>query len=170
MNIEKELLAGKSKQKILEVAKYIKQNENKLKELVKLLKSNDEFLQYRVSWCLSVCYDNKIQGLNLYCEYYILILNNETSSSVKRNILRILQWIKIPKDLHGMLINKCFCYIEDINEPIAVKAFSFSILEKMCGYYPELINETLLVCEKYKNSTSPGIKSRVNRIFKILVK
>lgn len=170
MNIKKELLTGKSKHKILEVANYIKQNNTKLKELINLLKSEDEFLRYRVAWCLSACYDNKTKGLSLYCDHYFNLLQKETYSSVKRNILRILQWIEIPENLHGELINLCFIYLHDINEPTAVKAFSIAILEKMCGFYPDLISETLLVCEPYKSNSSPGIKSRANRIFKILSK
>lgn len=167
MNIKNELLVERSKLKINEVAHYIKINENRLPDLVNLLKSEDDFLRYRVSWCLSTCYDLKIKNIAQYCNVYMFALGNETSSSVKRNLLRVLQWVKVPEMYHGNLINYCFEFVNDVNEPIAVKAFSLGILEKMCSYYPELINELLLLCDEQKLTNSPGIKSRINRIHKI---
>lgn len=168
MNIKTELLKDGYKLQINKVAKYVKSNSSKLFELVSLLKSNDEFLQYRASWCLATCCDLKVPNLNLHCEVFISVLSPNFSSSVKRNILKVLQFTHIPEVHHGSLINRCFGFIDDINQPIAVKAFSFGILEKMCGFYPDLKSELLLVCDNYKNNKSAGIRSRVNRIYKFL--
>ena len=168
MNIKNELLKDRNKFKINEVAKYVKLNNSKLIDLVSLLKTKDDFLQYRVSWCLSTCYDLKVPNISLHCEVLMNTLLSSSSSSVKRNLLRVLQWIDIPEKHHGNLINSCFSFVDDINEPVAVKAFSLGILEKMCGFYPDLKKELLLVCENHRNTKSAGIKSRINRIYKFL--
>jgi hypothetical protein len=58
--------------------------------------------------------------------------------AVKRNVVRLLQFVEIPWKLHGEVMNYCFDFIADVKEAAAVKAFSLTILENLCQQYPDI--------------------------------
>jgi hypothetical protein len=57
--------------------------------------------------------------------------------AVRRNIVRLLQFVEIPEKLHGKVMNYCFDFIADVHEAAAVKAFSLTVLENLSNQYPE---------------------------------
>jgi hypothetical protein len=86
--------------------------------------------------------------------------------SVKRNSLRFLQYVDIPKRFHGQVMDICFRYFSSPTEAIAIKAFSITVLQKLAKLYPEIINEIKLIIQERWEYETPAFKSRAKKLLK----
>jgi hypothetical protein len=89
-------------------------------------------------------------------------------NSVKRNTVRLLQDIAIPKKFQGQVMNLCFDYISSPDEAAAVKAFSLTILENLSNQYPEIKPELKTIIEDRWDYESAAFHSRARKILKKL--
>ena len=89
-------------------------------------------------------------------------------NAVTRNITRLLQGVKIPKKYHGRIMTICFNFISDINTPVAVKAFSLTILDNFLKGYPEIASELKLIIEERWENETPAFRSRARKILRKL--
>ncbi len=90
--------------------------------------------------------------------------------AVKRNTLKILQFVDIPEDLLGITADICFRLLNDGKEPIAVKVFAMTVIFNIVKKYPELNEELKISIEEQMPFASAGFKSRGNKILKALLK
>jgi hypothetical protein len=86
--------------------------------------------------------------------------------AVIRNTVRLLQDVDIPKKHHGRVMSACFEFIQSPETPIAVKAFSLSILGNLSALYPEILGELKLIIEEQWEHATPAFRSRAKRILK----
>lgn len=81
--------------------------------------------------------------------------------AVKRNVVRVLQFLEIPEALHGPVMNTCFELLADPKESVAVRAFSMTVLANLAKHYPEIRQELkVLIEDGLEQDVSPGFKSR----------
>ena len=85
--------------------------------------------------------------------------------AVKRNIMRLLQDIEIPKPLYGTLTDKCFALL-DPKETIAVRVFSMTVLANIAKQEPDLKKELRIVIEDQLPYGSAGFLSRARKVLK----
>ena len=74
--------------------------------------------------------------------------------------------IALPSALHGRVMSTCFNFVQAPETPIAVKAFSLSILSNLSVDYPEIRNELKLIIESQWDDASPAFRSRARKILK----
>ena len=86
--------------------------------------------------------------------------------AVKRNTVRILQVVPIPKKFQGTVMNLCFDYIVDPTEKIAVKAFSLTVLRNLSQLYPEIKQELRTIIEDRWEFETAAFHSRAKKILK----
>ena len=87
-------------------------------------------------------------------------------NAVTRNIVRILEVAEIPKKYHGKIMSICFDFIQSNETPVAVKAYSLTILQKLAKLYPEIKTELRLIIENRWTHETPAFKSRAKKILK----
>jgi hypothetical protein len=58
----------------------------------------------------------------------------------------------------------CFQFISDVDTPVAVKAFSLTLLDNLSKEYPEITPELKLIIEDRWNDETPAFKSRAKKI------
>ena len=111
-------------------------------------------------------FDQYPQLMEPYLEKLILNLEKtDLHVAIKRNSLRILQFMSVPEKLTSTLFDRCLNYLTDPEEPIAVKAFSMQVLYNCCKVYPELTQEVIPIIETLvEYSESMGILSRGKKI------
>ncbi|WP_143165108.1 hypothetical protein [Chryseolinea serpens] len=88
--------------------------------------------------------------------------------AVKRNTLRLLQYIELPKRLQGRVADLCFQYLQGKGEPIAVKAFSLTVLQRILEEQPELGSELKIIIEDQLAYASPAFRSRAMKVLKVI--
>ena len=63
-------------------------------------------------------------------------------------------------------MNLCFEYIASTDEPVAVKAFSLTVLQNLSKKYPEIRQELKTIIEDRWDYESAAFKSRAKKLLK----
>lgn len=164
MDLKKALLEDRTKEYYETLAKQIVADKILLGNLVELVISNDALISNRAAWVISKCADQNITFLKPHISKFILALTKAKSDGVKRNMLRVLQELVVPKRLHGILVDQCFQIMESKKEAIAIKVFAMTVLSNVCNDIPELKNELRILIEDQLPYGSAGFRSRANKI------
>lgn len=165
MNLEKELLKKKSPAQSNRIIKYIGNDELRFKELVRLFFKGEYRLTQHAAWPMSYCIRNHPFLAKPFLKKFVDQLSDgHAHPAVRRNIVRLFQFVEIPKRLQGKLMDKCFQFISSPEEAIAVKAFSLRILENMSAIYPEILNELKSLIDSRWTYESPAFRSRGRKI------
>lgn len=154
-----------------ELAKYVLKND-KIPELISCAFDADPLLSSRAMWVLGHCSDLDYESIKKY--HTRLIKNLERPglhNGVIRNTLRLYQQHPVPENHHAFMLDKCFAYISDPSEAIAVRAFAIKIVFNISKPYPELISELRAVLSHINiHDEPPGIRARVKNTIKAIDK
>jgi hypothetical protein len=75
--------------------------------------------------------------------------------AVKRNTVRLLQYVDIPRQHQGAVMDICFGYVASPNEAVAIKAFSLTVLGNLAKQHPDIIPEIkLLIADQLSHQTA----------------
>lgn len=172
MNIREQLLVEHSKENTVKISKYIGGDKARLDELMKCFFSDTYRVSQRSAMVVSYYFDEYPQLMEPYLQQLIVNLEKENLHiAVKRNSVRILQFVSIPEQHLSSLFDRCLHFLVDQEEPIAVKAFSMQIVYNCCKRYPELAQEvTPIIDSLLEYSESKGILARGRKIRKLLAK
>jgi len=124
----------------------------------------------RASWIVSTVAENNPEMVIPYLPLLIEQIKQPKHDAVKRNVLRLLQFIEIPTDFHEDLMTICFDTLSHAKEPIAIRVFAMTVLEKITQNIPELQNELALILEDQLPFGSAGFQSRAKKILKRIKK
>jgi len=86
--------------------------------------------------------------------------------AVIRSVVRLLQFVEIPQELHGEVMDKCFHYIEDVKEKPAVKAFALTVLHNLSKQYPEILPEIREIIRSRMELETPAFRARAKVFLK----
>jgi hypothetical protein len=172
MDLQAAILAEHSKENTLKIVAYIGNSKERFAQLMKLFLGKDYRTTQRAAWPLGIIGQQQPGLIQPYLSTLVTLLNNNNSqpSAVQRNITRILQTVPLPEAIHGKLMDACFKLVESIETPIAIKAFSLTILGRLAKEYPEIKNEIKLLIEANLEHASAGVKSRAEKVLRELNK
>lgn len=91
----------------------------------------------------------------------------DVTDAVKRNTVRLLQFIDIPRKYQGAVAELCFQYLENKKEAVAIKVFSMTVLSKIAEDKPELRNELNIIIEDQLPYATSAFVSRAKKILKL---
>jgi hypothetical protein len=107
--------------------------------------------------------------LRPYLRRFFIQLDQEGSyPAMTRNILRILQFVDIPKSLEGRAVNTAMRIMQDPNELVAAKVFAMTLLANVASHHPELRNEVREVISKQYPHGTPAYRSRARKTLSVL--
>lgn len=164
MQIKQELECVYSKELAVKVAAYVGADEELFSELMKLFFEKDYRIVQRASAVVAVCVDDYPFLISPYLDQLVDNLKNDIPDVVKRNTVRILQTREIPYHLLGDVADSCFKFLASKQEPVAIKAFSMTILLNVVRKVPELAGELKWLIEEQLPYASAGFVSRGNKV------
>jgi hypothetical protein len=167
MNIEKALAAEHTKQQKDRIVAYIGSNKDRFALLMDLFLKGEYRITQRAAWPLSYCVREHPALIKPY--FKVLLDNLERTGlhvAVVRNTMRLLQDVDIPKKYQGRVMSTCFDYIQAPGTPIAVKAFSLTVLEHLSASYPDIKPELKMIIEEQWDQAPPAFRSRAKKILK----
>lgn len=171
MDLQKALLKEHSKAQANQIADYVGDNEPIFKELVDVYLAGPYRITQRASWPLTICVERHPELIKPHLNKILKLLNTPSiHDAVKRNTMRLLQFVEIPKIYHGRVADLCFNYLGDKKEPVAVKAVSMTVLAQITEAVPELKRELKMIIEDQLPYSSPGFIARANKVLKVLNK
>ena len=169
MKLREEILKEHSKAQCNKIVKWVGGSQQRFDELFKLFLHDEYRVVQRSAWPVSYCVSAHPEFIR---KHWKQVINNlakpDLHDAVKRNTIRFLEDIEIPKKYHGDILNICFNYLESPSEPLAVKAFSMTVLGNLAKYYPEIIPELKLIVEDQIPHQTVGFKARAKKVFKQL--
>ena len=164
MNLEDYIRNTVYKENVSVVVNYIGKDSKRFAHLMEMFFSDDNRLAQRAAWVMSHCVDKQPELASPYLTKMVKHLYISNQDAIKRNVLRILQFIDIPEPLWGEVLEKCFEYLESNNEAIAIRAFSMTVAHNISQHVPELKPELKALIEEIIIFGSAGLKSRGNKI------
>lgn len=169
MNLRNELLKELSKQQSTKIARWIGDDAERFAGLVKLFLANEYRVSQRAAAVLSECYDNHPELIKPHLNVLVVNLQKPgLHDAVRRNTVRVFQFMEIPEELMGILADVCMGFIANADETIAVKAFSMTVALNITRHYPELKNELKLLIEEQLPNASAGLHNRAMKVLKEL--
>lgn len=140
--------------------------------LFKLSLDKDPVLANRAMWILWHCSIIDHTVVKPFHDKLILHLSDKTIySGVVRCILSLFQEEPVPEKYHSFMLDKCFGYITNSSEAIAVRAFAMTVAFNISKNYPELLKELEATLQHIPISEeSPGIRARIKNTLKDIQK
>jgi hypothetical protein len=136
-------------------------------ELLHLFTTDEYRVVQRAAWPIGLLAEAQPQLLQKHLPLLVSLLRKPSlHNAVRRNITRILQYLQIPEELKGEVMDACFSFICDVQEKAAVKAFSLTILEQLSEEYPEILPEIITVIEECWEYETAAFHSRAKKILK----
>lgn len=161
------LQKGHSKAHSNAIAYYIGNNANRFKALVKVYLNGPYRITQRAAWPLSICVERWPYLIAPHLKRILDYLHEpDIHDAVKRNTVRLLQFIDIPKKYHGQVAEICFEYLQDRRTAIAIRVFSMTTLSHIIKDQPDMKNELRMILEDNFPYGSAAFKSRAKKVLK----
>ena len=170
MDIKKKLQADSNVKRNRVLAQHILEHPQLFDELMQYFFSEDLRIAQRSSNVVNLCVEKNNLLIFPYLPKIIKGLKKTPHDAYKRNSIRLMQFIDLPEEHIGDVADICFKYLDSVKEPIAVRAFSMTVLYNITKTYPEIKNELIMMIEDHLPYGSAGIKARGKNILRLLRK
>lgn len=134
--------------------------------LIEVLTQGSERQSIMASWVLTHVVDRDKTLVTPFVSDIVQLLSVTKADGVKRCCLRVLETVEIKEESKGKLIDLCFGFLLSSSAPIAVKAFSMTVIFNCAQDEPEILKELQLVIEEKMLFESSGFNSRAKKIIK----
>jgi len=171
MNFREQLLAELSKRNTDYIASVVDRNEQLFKELFDLIITNEEYVSGRAAWVIETLWLKYPEMITPYINDMIDFLPKSKYDNQKRHFTKILSTIDLrdlDEDRLGILIDRCFTWLEDPIYPTAVKMFSMLIIYNYVEIEPVIATELIAIIENQLNDSTPGFKNAGSKLLKKL--
>ena len=165
LNLREEILKEHSKKQCNNIVLWVGNSQKKFDELFHLFLTDEYRVVQRAAWPVSYCVIGH-PGLikNNFSKLIKNLRKQSLHNSVKRNSMRLLQFVDIPEKYQGEVLDICFRYVSSPAEPVAVKTFSLTVLSNLAKLYPEILPELKLVIEQQLPHQTVAFKTRAKKI------
>ena len=168
-DLKSEILREHSKRQAMKIARWVGDDRRRFKQLMEVFLSGDYRTTQRSAWIVSICAERNPELVAPWLKSMVEKMQDPgVHDAVRRNVLRILQFVEVPRRLQGTVASLCFSYLSSVESPIAVKAYSMYILGHIADQEPELGHELALVIRQMLPYSGPGIRSSGKKVLKKL--
>lgn len=169
MEIESEIRALRSKQQVEKIIRWTGSDSKRFAQLMNFFLHGDEDISKRSAWVLGHCCERKPLLAKPWLNIMIKKMQEPNiHSAIPRNVMRILQYVEIPKSLKGTTVNVCFDYIANTKAGIAQQAFALTVLSNIAEKEPALMKELQVLVRQMLPYSTPAFHARAKKIFKNL--
>ncbi len=166
MDIAKLLSCGQSRSTTEAIVNYIGSDKERFAELMAVFYRDDLRMQQCAAWPISVVAENDPKLVEPYLAKLIAYLpRQDVHAAVRRSVVRLLQFVEVPRRLHGKVFSHCVDLLSNPNEPIGIRCFALTVAARVAEDHPALLNELRLVAEKQRDQASAGLRVRIRRLF-----
>lgn len=166
MNLREAILKEHSKVQAAKIAQWIGNDKDRFALLIHLFLNDEYRVVQRAAWIMSIAASKNPALLSPHLPAMVKRMQDkEIPTAVRRNVVRVLQFITIPKKLQGPVMDICFTFLSDPKETIAVRCFSMTVLANLAMDYPEIKGELKNSIEQVlQQKASAGLRARARKI------
>ncbi len=165
MDIREAILAEHSSHQTAKIVRYVGSDAGRFAELMGLFTGTDRRVMQRSSWAAGNCVESHPE---LADPYYALLFRmlerTDTHIAVKRNVVRLMQFVNVPSRHRGRVFDVCCSLVGDPTEPVAVRSFALSAAARIARDLPDLMAELRLAATRYPEADTPGFKARRRKV------
>ena len=166
MNLRDEILAEHSKRQTGRIVEWVGNDPKRFAELMRLFLGDVYRITQRAGWPLSNCVEKHPELIKPYFAKLLTQLErDDVHVAVRRNVVRLLQFVEIPKKYEGRIFDACYALLDDPNEPVAVRVFSMTVAANIARDSRDLLDELKLVATKYPQLMTAGFRARMRHVF-----
>ncbi|WEK34774.1 MAG: hypothetical protein P0Y53_19990 [Candidatus Pseudobacter hemicellulosilyticus] len=171
MDLRQTLLLPHSVDRRNQVISYVGKDPVRFKALASLFFSREQAIASKAGWAMGYIVQESPELLNPWFRQLIKLLEDpKAEEALHRHSVRMLQHVSIPERYHGQVMNTCFNWIADIQAPVAVKAFSLTVLHQLSQQYPDIRPELALIIRERWDQETAAFRSRGKKILKAIDK
>lgn len=164
--IQNIIIQARSKKSIREIAQLAIDDESILKLLLKNIRIEQDRSFYTSSWALCDISEINHTIFNPHIAYIFSTIQNSKHPGLKRNLMKLMQFVEIPNDLELEIGETCLSYFKDQHETIAVRAYSVTILEQLIPQNMIFNEDVLFEIERQRIQATPALNARTKRYLK----
>jgi hypothetical protein len=165
MDIRQALLAEHSKRQTMAIVEFIGDDALRFAELMKIVFAGEYRLTQRAAWSMNYCAEQHPELIRPYLPKLLDCLErDDMHDAVKRNVLRLLQYVEIPRRLAGKVYSLCVDLIDNACEPVAVRTFALTVAARIAKSEPDLMNELRLIVRKHLPHATAAFQHRARGI------
>jgi hypothetical protein len=169
MNLKVQILKEHSKANRDAIVKYVGNKPGRFAELVAVYLAGPYRVTQRAAWPISCCVEAYPGLIEPHLKKILdFVTTPNVPVAVKRNTVRLLQFIEVPKKFQGRVAEICFNFLNDKKETVAVQVFSMTVLAKLAEREPGLANELRTIIEERLPYATAGFRSRAGKVLKAL--
>jgi hypothetical protein len=171
MNLVEELGKRHSVATKNKIIRYVGTDVKRFDDLVRIFLGDNYRLTQWAGWPLSDIVKKHPKLIRPYLKSVLKSIDKPGMHvAVKRNVMRLLQFIDIPPRIRGLAFDKAFKLFSDRSEPIAVQVFAMQVMTDVAMKEPELKNEVIIAIEEQLPYGSAAYNNRATRLLKALRK
>jgi hypothetical protein len=153
-----------NKQICAQIVSWVGDSAERFDELFGLFVNGNNRVTQMATWPISYCIQHHPHLLkNKYAQLLQIVQQPKIHPAIKRNTIRLLQFVSIPKKYHGQVMDICFTCVATPKEPVAIKAFALTVLGNLATHYPDIIPEIQLLIEDQLPHQTPAFKHRAKQ-------
>lgn len=158
-------MAEHSKRQTTAIVEFIGDDPKRFAELMKLFFAGEYRLTQRAAWPMNYCAERHPKLILPYLPKLLDCLEREDMhDAVRRNVVRLLQYIEIPKRLMGRTYAHCVDLLDDADQPVAVRVFAMTVAARIAKAEPDLMNELKLIVRKHLPHSTAAFRVRARDI------
>jgi len=161
MRLRDEIGKEHSKKQTNKIVQWVGASQERFNQLFDLFLNDEYRVVQRAAWAVCFCVMDHPELIRKNFSKLVKYLQQPgLHVAVKRNSVRLLQYVEIPVKYQGYVMDICFRYLEDPAEAVAVKAFALTVLAKLAQQYPEIIPEIKLLINDQMAHQSAAFRVR----------
>jgi hypothetical protein len=169
LNLKKAIEREHSKNQAIKIVQFIGSDTSRFSELVQIFLDGPYRITQRASWPLSKCVEQHPELITPHLPVLLSAVQQPGHHvAVKRNVMRLLQFVRVPRRHQARVADLCFQFLTNRSEPIAVRVFSMTVLANLVVDNPSLGRELCIIIEDELPYASAGFRSRGLKILKHL--
>lgn len=147
---------------------YLKSHPEDFEEAIKLAIDDKQPYSWRAAWLLWSCMEKNDHRINVYIEQIIDTLQSKNDNQ-QRELLMILQRMKLSDDYTGKLFDICVNIWEKTAKQASVRYNAFKLIVKIVKNNPELLHEVKMLIEPhYMDPLSDTVKKIIVKMIRNL--
>jgi hypothetical protein len=169
VDLKTQILKEHSKANCDRIVRFVGNNQKRFADLVDVYLAGPNRVTQRAAWPISVCVEQQPELITPHFKKLLaFVIKRGVHVAVKRNTMRLLRFVDIPKKFQGQVAEIAFGFLSDKKETVAVQVFAMTVLANIAKEVPELKNELIPLIEDQLPYASAGFLSRGARVLKQL--
>lgn len=169
MDIRREILRSHGLAGARKIVDYVGDSPTRFKSLLQVFMDGPFRVSQRASWPLNLCVERHTKLINPHFGSILrMAIRPDVHDAVKRNILRMLQFAKIPRRHQGRVADIAFKFLADRKEAVAIRVFAMTVLANIVVEQPDLKEELRIVIEDGMPFGSAAYVSRAKKVLRQL--